>query len=305
MIRRSKSRTTINAGTCYCISFIIHQGSGSTLYIHRCRDRETSSRNSKHFVVAHWLTHRLSSTYPSSRDIGSTGQLQFGIIVIFRRSSSGGGGGVFLVVVVFVAAVVCRFVHQKAHQQEPQPRCNALPTVPQLSGKDQTVPPLHVHGRVQTFKVGTTAAVIQTTTIGKGNQKGPFRLVRVHVEFLAFFARDIVLDHVRFPVVQRQLSLRSLHFVVVLLVVFHNGRHHRVHGQLDGRGERRVFPTAQCLFRVGVGGVLSFAGLLRDGDNVIRFEDRQASVGDINPVLFRDGDPVRDFRIYTEKSVSP
>jgi len=210
----------------------------------------------------------------SSRDIRNVGLLFLRTVVL---------GGI-------AAALIFngRLVHQKSHQQEAQPRRNPLPTVPQLSRKYQTVPTLHVNGRIQTFKVGSSAIVIQTTSIRQGDQKGPFRLVRVHVKLLPLLARHVVLYHVRFAIVQCQLLPR------LAVVVFENGRHDRVHGRLHRHGQRGVLAASQRLLGVRVGRVLAFASVLRDANDLVRLGNGQARVGNENAVLFRYSDPVRD-----------
>lgn len=171
------------------------------------------------------------------------------------------------------------------------------------------MPALHVNRGIQTLKVGAATGIVGTRPIRNGNQKGPFRLVRVHVELLPLLFRDIVLDHVRFPIVEDQHLLfrtTAIHTVVAVATattitntrvgdVGHNGRHDRVNRLLDGRGQDGELSTPQRLLRVRVGRVLAAALLLRDSDNVVALHGAQTSVGYVNAVLSRHCHPVGDF----------
>ena len=182
-----------------------------------------------------------------------------------------------------------RFIHQKAYQQKSQPTGNALSTVPQFTGKDERMTPLHVHGAIEAFKIRAAAFKVHTASRAQRNQKGPFRLVRVHVQLLSFLLGDIVLDHVRFAVIEGQT-------LVVVAAVFggKNAVHNRVHGLVHGCRQDGIFATPQRLFGVRVGGVLTSTHLFGDLHHAIAIVSRQAHVGDVNGVFFRDGDPVRD-----------
>ena len=61
---------------------------------------------------------------------------------------------------------IARLVHQKAHQQKSEPGGNLLTAVTKLTWKNQGMSPLDVYSGVQTFKIGTTALVIDTATVG-------------------------------------------------------------------------------------------------------------------------------------------
>jgi hypothetical protein len=160
------------------------------------------------------------------------------------------------------------------------------------------MPSLNVYRGIQTLKIGPTSFVIHPASIRQGNQKGPFRLVRVHVQLLSFFFGHIVFDNVWFSVVQLQL-----HQLVVAVDVdvapfgtkpTDNGMDRRVNGKKTRLGQNGIFPAAQGLLGVRVGGILTSTGSFRRGNHVIALGRRQAYIGYIDMMFFRNRHPIQN-----------
>jgi len=133
----------------------------------------------------------------------------------------------------------------------------------QLAGEDEGVTALDVHRGIQALEVGAAAFVIHATAVGQGNEEGPFALVSVHVQLLPFLARDVVLDDVRFAIIQLQMPA---------VQTLSNSMNDGVNWMKACVGQGWELPTSQRLLGVCVCCVLSATNIFRHSDNVIAFK---------------------------------
>mmetsp|Transcript_18490 Transcript_18490/g.42805 ORF Transcript_18490/g.42805 Transcript_18490/m.42805 type:complete len:202 (-) Transcript_18490:715-1320(-) len=176
-----------------------------------------------------------------------------------RRRRSGSMMNIRMMMVVVVSMMMVMMmvwiclIHKKAHQQKPKALCNALSTMTQFARKDQGMSSLDMYSRIQGFKVRSATFVIQSTSITQGNQKGPFRFVRMHIQFLPFLLGHIILDNMRLSVVQLQGPLEMIP----------NGMRHTMHRFPTSVCQCRKFSTTQRLFGIRIGRIMSLADLFR------------------------------------------
>ena len=177
-------------------------------------------------------------------------------------------------------------IHQKSHEKKPHALANSLSTMSQFARKDERMSSLDMNRRFQTFKIGSTSFIVQSTSITERNQKGPLTLVRMHVQLLSFLLTNIIFDNMRFPFIQPQGQFGT------------EGGLNGVRDAMDGgkafRGEGREIATSQRLLGVGVRGILAATDLFREVHQVIAFGRCQATVNDVNLQLFAHHDPVGD-----------
>lgn len=116
----------------------------------------------------------------------------------------------------------------------------------------------------------------------------------MHVQLLSLFFGNIILDDMRFPVIQLQGSVGT------------KSLGNAVNGSMDGPKaslcEIGKLTTAQGLFGIGVGGILASADLFGFDDNVITLCRRQTDIGNINVVFFRNCNPAYHYNNIRNKT---
>ena len=155
---------------------------------------------------------------------------------------------------------------------------------------------LDMYGCIQCFKERPPTFIIQSTSVTECNEEGPLRLVRVHIQLLAFLLGDIVFDNMRFAIVQLQF-LRGGQSVP-------DAVRDAMDGLPTGMRQYGEFTASQGLFRIGVGGIMTLAHLFGGLDQGIAFGMGEASVANVNVQIFRNTDPIVDCLCQREEKNS-
>ena len=99
----------------------------------------------------------------------------------------------------------------------------------------------------------------------------------MHIQLLSLFFSNIVLDHVRFAIIQAQQRRMGADATALTSAVqigfteLYHGMSYGMNGILDGQGQLGELSATQRLFGVGVGRILALANILRHGNNAIAF----------------------------------